>query len=52
MDGKDEENRRYTSNERGTYQRAIENHEKHLKIVKEIGDRARQGQGSENITTY
>ena len=41
MDGKEGEKRRYTSNKRSTFQRAIENHEEHLKIAKEMGDRAR-----------
>ena len=43
MDGKEGEKRRYTSNKRGDYQKAIEYREKHLKIAKEIGDRAQEG---------
>ena len=34
MDGKDGVNRVCTSNKRGTYQKAIEYHEKRLKIAK------------------
>ena len=44
MDGKQGENRRCTSNERGTFQTAIKNHEKHLKVAKETGDRAGEGE--------
>ena len=40
MDGKEGENRRYTSNKRDTSHRAFENPEKHLKIAKGIVDRA------------
>ena len=49
MDGNDGENRRYTINERDTYQRTIENHEKDLKIAKKIGDRAGEGGAYGNL---
>ena len=49
MNGNDGENRRYTINERDTYQRAIENHEKDLKIAKKIGDRAGEGGAYGNL---
>ena len=40
MDRKEEEKRRYTSNKRSTFERAIENHDEQLKIAKVIDDRA------------
>ena len=49
MDGKDREKRRYMSNEKGTYQKAIENHEKHLKFAIEISDRAGEGAAYGNL---
>ncbi|XP_067046335.1 tetratricopeptide repeat protein 28-like [Acropora muricata] len=43
MDAKDGDNTVCTSNERGTYQQAIEYHEKLSKLAKEIGDRPGEG---------
>ena len=43
MEGKEGEKRRYTSNKTRTFQRAIKNHKKRLKIAKKIGDRAGEG---------
>ena len=50
MDGIDGKNRRYTSKERGTFQRAIENHDENLKVAKEIGDRTGEGRAYGNLS--
>ena len=49
MDGKEGEKTRYTSNKRGTFQRAIENHEEHLKFQKQMHDRAGKGEAYRNL---
>ena len=49
MDGKDKEKRRCTRKERSTYQRPIQNHKRSLNIPKEIGDRAPEERGSEDL---
>ena len=49
MDGKDGDNGVCTSSKRGTYQEAIEYHEKDSKIAKEIGDRAGEGRAYGNL---
>ena len=49
MGARDGDNTVCTSNEKGTYQQVIEYHEKQLKIAKEIGDRAGEGNGYGNI---
>ena len=49
MDGKDGDNRVCTSGQRSTYQKAIEYHEKDLKIATERGDRAGEGRANKNL---
>ena len=48
MNDKDRDDTVYKSN-RSNYQKAIEYHEKHLKIGKEIGDRAGEGRAYGNL---
>ena len=43
MDDKDGDDRVYTSPERGNYKKAIEYHEKRLKVAKEIANLAEEG---------
>ena len=49
MDGKDGDNEVYTSNRNSDNQKAIEYHEKLLKLAKEIGDRAGEGAAYGNL---
>ena len=53
MDGNDRKDRVSTSYRRCDHQKAIDYHEKHLKIAKEIGDLAAQGGAYGNLgNTY